>query len=350
MAVDLDALRRRADVVRSRITLSSVIGREVKLVKRGHEHVGLCPFHHDKTLGSFYVNDGKGIYKCFACEASGDVFKYLIERKGMTFIQVLKDLETGVGIDFTDAKVKAEYDRQREKNDRAAAADVERRRRNAVGLWYHGARLKDTPPQFYLEGRGIDFAALGGFPGALRFRHDCWNTERRRPMPAMVAQITALDGTHVATHRTYLEYQRGRWVKAPLDMPKMTLGNFAGAHIPLNKGECGRMPLRDVPQGTVPHISEGIEDGLTVAMADPSLRVIAAATLSNIGGLQMPEAVSEIILIGQHDRPGSAADESLERQIARHQDAGRQVLCMWPDPAFKDFNDQLRGVRMGEYA
>lgn len=346
MAVDPEALRRRADAVRSRIALSSIIGRTVTLVKRGHEHVGLCPFHADTKIGSFSVNDAKGIYKCFACEAHGDHFSFLEARAGLSFMQALKDLEAGAGIDFTDPKANAEYERQREKRERAAAADAERRRRNAVGLWQHAAPMKGTPAQNYLEGRGIDFAALGRLPGAIRYRHDCWNSELRRAIPAMVSQMTLLDGTHVATHRTYLEYQRGRWVKAPLDMPKMTLGNFAGAHIALNKGDAGRMPLRDVPQGTVPHISEGIEDGLTIAMADPTLRVIAAATLGNIGGLELPEAVSEVILIGQHDKPGSAADDALERQIARHQDAGRQVLCMWPEPGFKDFNDQLRGVRM----
>lgn len=165
-------------------------------------------------------------------------------------------------------------------------------------------------------------------------------------MPAMVTAMTSLDGTHVATHRTYLEYRRGRWFKASVDKPKMVLGDFAGAHMALHKGASGRMPLKDVPAGTVPHISEGIEDGLTIAMADSDRRVLAASSIDNIGGLALPDQVGAIVLICQNDKPGGAADLGLERQIARHQAAGREVSCLWPDPGFKDFNDQLRGIRM----
>lgn len=370
MSVDLEALRRRAEAVRSRIYLSDLIGGDVSLTKRGHEHVGLCPFHSDASLGSFSVNDAKAIFKCFACGASGDHFKYLEKRKGMTFVQALKMLEADAGIDFTSTATNAEYDRAREKRLRAAMADAEKRKRNARGLWHHSAVMQGTPAQLYLEGRGIDFAALGRFPGAIRFRHDCWNTELGREIPAMVTAMTVLAGEMVAAHRTYLEFVRGRWVKADLDMPKMTLGDYAGAHIALNKGEVGRMPLRDVPEGTTVHISEGIEDGLTVAMADPAVRLIAAATLGNIGAVDLPDSVSDVVMVGQRDEEDRAlralaarraGDEALAQkhedaamkinaafnsQIAAHQARGRTVLCMWPDDGFKDFNDQLRSVRM----
>jgi hypothetical protein len=344
IAADPDALRRRAEDVRARITLSSIIGGDVALAKAGQEWVGLCPFHSDGKVGSFSVNDAKGIYKCFACGAGGDVLTYLQARKGMTFVAALRALEADAGIDFRDAKQRAEFDRIAERRKRAAADDVEKRRRGAWGLWMNSAPLRGTPAQDYLEGRGINFDKLGRLPGAIRYRHDCWCSEAGKPLPAMVTAMV-LESTHMATHRTWLEYRRGRWMKAPLEKPKKILGNFAGAHISLSKGKRGK-PLYQAPAGTVLYVSEGIEDGLTVAMALGEARVVAAASIENIGGIALPEAVRELVLIGQHDKPGSAADIRLEVQIAKHQDAGRVVRCMWPEPGFKDFNDQLMGKRM----
>jgi hypothetical protein len=367
-------LHRRADTVRARIALSSIVGADVALVKQGREHAGICPFHSDTKLGNFYVNDAKAIFKCFACSASGDHMDYLVKRKGMTFMEALRLLEADAGIDFTDKRKSAEYDRAREKRQRENMEAAAKRRRNAVGLWMHAATLRGTPAEAYLAGRGIDFAKLGRYPGAIRFRHDCWNTELGRPMPAMVTKMTMLDGTHAATHRTYLELVRGRWVKASVDKAKLVLGDYTGAHISLSKGDTGRVPLKDVPDGTAVAISEGIEDGLTVAMADPALRVLAATSLNNIGNLALPAAVSDVILVAQNDEAyrawrameaRRAGDEDaaahheraarqimsvFESQIAAHQVQGRTVKCLWPQSGFKDFNDALRGISMREAA
>lgn len=55
------------DEIRARIACSAVVGRRVRLVKRGREHSGLCPFHNEKTP-SFTVNDDKGFFHCLAGE------------------------------------------------------------------------------------------------------------------------------------------------------------------------------------------------------------------------------------------------------------------------------------------
>jgi len=56
------------DEIRARTSLSALIGRSVKLVKAGREYKACCPFHSEKTP-SFYVNDDKGFYHCFGCQA-----------------------------------------------------------------------------------------------------------------------------------------------------------------------------------------------------------------------------------------------------------------------------------------
>ena len=52
---------------------------DVELVKRGVNYVGLCPFHDDRSIGSFIVNRKKNIYKCFACGATGDAVSFLMK-------------------------------------------------------------------------------------------------------------------------------------------------------------------------------------------------------------------------------------------------------------------------------
>ncbi|NLS27954.1 hypothetical protein S2M10_29560 [Sphingomonas sp. S2M10] len=255
-----------------------------------------------------------------------------------------------LGLDTMDsAAIGRMRDRARlatERAERAAATEGEKKRLNAVGIWNHAARGQGSPAQSYLEGRGIDFARLGKFPGAIRYRPDVWCSELRRPVPAMVSLFVGVDAKPKAVHVTYLERGPRGWVKAKLETAKLIRSPlYWGAHIPLAKGAVGDMPLRDVPTGTMVHVAEGIEDGLTIAMVKPAERVVAAGTLGNIGAMQLPDAVAGLVIIGQHDRPGSPADQSLEKQIAAQQKLGRRVACLWPEPGFKDFNDQLRGVR-----
>src|SRR5438045_5211396 len=65
------------DELRARVPLGSLVGRRVKLIRRGRELGGLCPFHHEKTP-SFYVVEDKGFFHCFGCGAHGDAIGYLM--------------------------------------------------------------------------------------------------------------------------------------------------------------------------------------------------------------------------------------------------------------------------------
>jgi len=249
-------------------------------------------------------------------------------------------------------RIRDKADDRRRKEEARNLEKAEGTRRRASALWQSGTLLPASPPALaYFRGRGIDFAAIGRAPGAIRFRSDVWNSEKSREMPAILSAMIGADGQFKAVHRTYIDRTSdGRWIKHPgLEEPKKTWGQFKGAHIPLNKGEC-RKPLRDIPPGLTVEASEGIEDGLSVAMAFPQLRIVAAATLGNIGDMELPPQAGDFTIIGQHDAPGSHAEaalaDCLQRQQlrARADGSGRKVLIRWPDPEFKDFNDQLRGV------
>ena len=77
--------------------IADVISEHVSLAKKGREMVGLCPFHEDHRP-SLYVNVVKQIFKCFACGAGGDVFKFVQMRENLTFPQAIERLAERAGI------------------------------------------------------------------------------------------------------------------------------------------------------------------------------------------------------------------------------------------------------------
>ncbi|HET9428562.1 MAG TPA: DNA primase [Allosphingosinicella sp.] len=100
------------DELRARTSLSSLIGRSVKLQKAGHEWKACCPFHNEKTP-SFYVNDDKGFYHCFGCEAHGDAIRWLTDARGLAFMDAVKELADAAGIEVPapDPKSQARAER-----------------------------------------------------------------------------------------------------------------------------------------------------------------------------------------------------------------------------------------------
>ncbi len=74
-----------------------VVSEYVSLKKKGHELVGLCPFHQDHQP-SMFVNPTKQIFKCFACGAGGDVLKFVQMRETLTFPQTVERLAERAGI------------------------------------------------------------------------------------------------------------------------------------------------------------------------------------------------------------------------------------------------------------
>ncbi|MCP4394257.1 MAG: DNA primase [Alphaproteobacteria bacterium] len=85
------------DELRARISVADVVGRRVKLTKKGREYQGLCPFHNEKTP-SFTVNEEKGFYHCFGCGAHGDIIKFEMEIGGLGFMEAIEKLAAQAGM------------------------------------------------------------------------------------------------------------------------------------------------------------------------------------------------------------------------------------------------------------
>ncbi len=86
------------DELRSRVPLGDLVGRRVRLTRRGREQAGLCPFHNEKTP-SFYIVEDKGFFHCFGCGAHGDAIGFLMRADNLDFIEAVQRLAGEAGIE-----------------------------------------------------------------------------------------------------------------------------------------------------------------------------------------------------------------------------------------------------------
>lgn len=85
------------DELRTRIPLSDIIGKRMKLTRAGREYKGCCPFHKEKTP-SFTVNDIKGFYHCFGCGKHGDSINFLMDHDNLSFMDAIEQLASLAGM------------------------------------------------------------------------------------------------------------------------------------------------------------------------------------------------------------------------------------------------------------
>ncbi len=83
--------------IKSRLRVSDVVGKFVKLTQRGNEFVGLSPFKNEKTP-SFTVNDEKEFYHCFSSAGHGDIFSFLMKHKNMSYPESIEYLANQAGL------------------------------------------------------------------------------------------------------------------------------------------------------------------------------------------------------------------------------------------------------------
>ena len=144
------------DELRARIGLAEVVGRRVRLVRKGREYGGLCPFHNEKTP-SFYVVEDKGFFHCFGCGAHGDAIGYVMRAENLDFIEAVERLAGEAGLQVPQQTPLERERAQRQKTlleAVAAAADFYEQQ-----LWAPaGGRARE-----YLARRGLDEETIRRF-------------------------------------------------------------------------------------------------------------------------------------------------------------------------------------------
>ena len=144
------------DELRSRITLSTLIGRTVKITRAGREYKACCPFHNEKTP-SFTINDEKGFYHCFGCSAHGDAIRWMTDQRGLSFMDAVKELAAEAGMEVPAADPRA----AKKAEEQASLRDVVQ----AAADWFAQqlGSSNGAPARDYLAKRGISEATRKAF-------------------------------------------------------------------------------------------------------------------------------------------------------------------------------------------
>ena len=142
--------------IKNRISVSDVVGRKVKLQRRGREFVGLSPFKPERTP-SFTVNDDKQFYHCFSTGKHGSVFDFLMETEGLSFLEAVEALARQAGLEMPQADPQAAEKAQRQ----SSLIDVTQ----AAAGWFADQLNRPTAQaaRAYLENRGVSDALAKDF-------------------------------------------------------------------------------------------------------------------------------------------------------------------------------------------
>jgi DNA primase catalytic core len=177
----LNAHRTLADAksaVKERVDFAEVVGRYAKLVKEAGGFKACCPLpgHKEKTP-SFHIDTRQKLFYCYGCQRGGDVFTFLEQVEGLSFMEALKELAAGLGVELPPPPSRSGAPRVDYGGSEAReAAQVEKGRKEAgIGLldraakYYSRVLLEEGAPGasealFYLTQRGIseeEIASLG---------------------------------------------------------------------------------------------------------------------------------------------------------------------------------------------
>lgn len=323
-----------------------------------------CPFPGvvDKHPSFLIYRTGvaKGAWKFFSSGETGSIF-HLIERMGQARDQKEAVIWAKNYLGWTTLEAaglsqeemaarRADRERQEQREQAKAVKKLKANRGKALHRWAGLARsIEGTHAQTYLFHRGIDIQLLDRIPSAIRFdpAHPyCWPFNAEDPHPAIVSQITGPDGTFFGVHRIFLNPDgtdkiagmaaRKSWPEYKAGMIRISRGEAA-----ISPEKANRLVLAGDQRYARPLvITEGIEDGLAVALAKPDLRIWAAVSLSNYHNIPDMPCISEFILCRDNDWDKPQAVESFNRAAMRLKGFGKPVRIA-PPPIGKDANDVL---------
>ena len=143
-----------ATLVKQAVDIIDVIGRAVHLRRSGNRHVGLCPFHEEKTP-SFHVDAENQFYHCFGCGTGGDVLSFVMRHQNLTFADAVKYLADRYNIQLPqkDQSVQSDLLQASQEERRRILAAVE----CAADFFYRQLHLarEGMAAREYIAGRGL---------------------------------------------------------------------------------------------------------------------------------------------------------------------------------------------------
>jgi DNA primase len=323
--MDSAELARIVAGIRDRFPLSGVASKAgVKLHRAGNELKACCPFHADRTPSfTIYADDRRA--HCFGCGWSGDV---------LDFVQQAYGVKLPGAIEMLDGGALRELEQQR-----APAKPKADMRPVAQRIVNGSVPIEGTPASVYLRSRGI----MMDLPHTLRFArlappqiegNGLLAANGPGPLPTLVAIVTGPAGELVGLQRTYLTEDGRKAATKVTDTDrkpkvKYSLGNVIGGAIQIGPPSASML------------VTEGLEDGLTLAQALGRSVWVAAGT-SMLPQIVFPDVTRAIVIGADGDAAGKAA---AAKAAAAFTSCGLATRIMSPTPGYKDFNAELMGQR-----
>jgi DNA primase len=311
--------------LRDRFPLSGVASKAgVKLHRAGNELKACCPFHADRTPSfTIYADDRRA--HCFGCGWSGDV---------LDFVQQAYGVKLPGAIEMLDGGALRELEQQR-----APAKPKADMRPAAQRIVNSSAPIEGTPAAVYLRSRGITM----DLPHTLRFArlappqiegNGLLAANGPGLLPTLVAIVTDPAGELVGLQRTYLTEDGRKAATKATDTDrkpkvKYSLGNVIGGAIQIGPPSASML------------VTEGLEDGLTLAQALGRSVWVAAGT-SMMPQMAFASVTRAVVIGADGDEAGTAAATKAAQAFAK---AGLATRIMRPAAPYKDFNAELLGVR-----
>lgn len=147
----VEEIRQRNDIV-------DVVSEHVKLKRTGNNHMGLCPFHNEKSP-SFSVSGQKQMYHCFGCGVGGNVFTFVMEYENYSFVEALKYLAERANI----ALPEQEYSEEAKKKADLKGQLLEINRQAAKYFFYQLKSERGTLAYEYLTNRKLSDETISKF-------------------------------------------------------------------------------------------------------------------------------------------------------------------------------------------
>ena len=321
------------ETLKNSVPLSGIIGQAIQLKQRGQHHVGLCPFHTERTP-SFTITDARGIFYCFGCETSGDAITWMTEYHGMSFGEATSYLAELAGLHLrgpVPRKPARGFKEQRLKQN--ADHGDQRKAKLAARIWNEALPIAGTLAERYLRCRELTLE----LPTCLRFHPACKHAPSGQTLPAMIAAVIGADGRVIAVHRTYLrECEDGRVVKAQVEPAKMMLGSTMGS------------ACRLAPAAEVMALGTGIETSLSFQqlLGLPTWAALSDCGLEKVILPSLPLG-AEVVIAADLD-PGGQGETAAFRAADRFTAQGRKVKVVLPPSQNGenklDFNDLIQMV------
>ena len=333
---DIDRVRDRSDLVE--------LASEVTKVKRsGRSVMAVCPFHSEKTP-SLSIDPARGLYHCFGCGKSGDVFRWVQEVQALDFADSVEFLARRAGITLTPDPGAA---KRRDRRDRLVDA-VER----AIGFYHE--RLKSAedagPARSYLRSRGYDADVVDRF--VVGYSPSDWDDLVRHLRDAGVSDEAAVGaGLVVRGRRGLVDRFRGRLMFPIYDVR----GDGVGFGARLLAGEGAK--YLNSPETAIYHKSrllyglnwakapivradeavvvEGYTDVIAFHLAEMPVAVATCGTALGEDHLDLLRRFSErVVLAFDADEAGAgAALRGFDRSVPGDLDLRVAVLPEGRDPA-----------------